>query len=422
MHFELEAIFAKKGDALIIHCGDPDADDPRWILIDGGVGVWSKFLKPRLNEIREDYGFEQLPIDMVMVSHVDDDHINGVLSLMRSVARDATPEYTIGTLWYNAFDRLLGTTSQEIVGLLEAEPADAGGAASVKQGVDLTQLATEAEAKGRLSRNKFFRGSDDFPALIVASEDNARAFPVGDSGVSFTVLAPNTRRLKAYQVEWDKELKKRKLVQEPGAAGGAASLKPLDPNDAFTFDDTSKYNLASIVVLAERDGRSMLLTGDATGNDIVEGLVLAGHLPSEGLLDAAGVKADRNNPTRPVPRFHIDLLKIPHHGSPNNVTTGFFRRVTADHYVFSGNGEYGNPSPHTLDMIREARGDGAYTFHFTMTEKEIRDHQQASNANDKREGLRRLHEWLLTLQTQDGPKPRLKFRQDGEPSISVPLS
>ena len=50
MTFVLEAVFAKKGDALILHCGEKK--DPHWILVDGGVGVWAKFLRPRLNEIR----------------------------------------------------------------------------------------------------------------------------------------------------------------------------------------------------------------------------------------------------------------------------------------------------------------------------------------------------------------------------------
>ena len=42
-------------------------------------------------------------------------------------------------------------------------------------------------------------------------------------------------------------------------------------------------------------------------------------------------------------KIHVDLLKVPHHGSANNLDEDFFERITADHYVFSGNGEHGNP-------------------------------------------------------------------------------
>jgi hypothetical protein len=44
----------------------------------------------------------------------------------------------------------------------------------------------------------------------------------------------------------------------------------------------------------------------------------------------------------------------------------FLDRITADHYVFSGNGEHGNPERATLQMLLDARGDkAAYTIHLT---------------------------------------------------------
>ena len=59
----------------------------------------------------------------------------------------------------------------------------------------------------------------------------------------------------------------------------------------------------------------------------------------------------------------MDILKVPHHGSDNNMETGFFEKVTADHYVFSGDGEHGNPERATLEMLLDARGtDAEYTL------------------------------------------------------------
>src|SRR4029453_2274998 len=45
------------------------------------------------------------------------------------------------------------------------------------------------------------------------------------------------------------------------------------------------------------------------------------------------------------------------HGSSNNLDLDFFERITADHYVFSGNGEHGNPERESLEMLLKARGD-----------------------------------------------------------------
>jgi hypothetical protein len=57
---------------------------------------------------------------------------------------------------------------------------------------------------------------------------------------------------------------------------------------------------------------------------------------------------------------------VPHHGSANNMEAIFFERVTADHYVFSGDGEHGNPERETLEMLLEARGEDAdFTIHLT---------------------------------------------------------
>ena len=36
--------------------------------------------------------------------------------------------------------------------------------------------------------------------------------------------------------------------------------------------------------------------------------------------------------------MHVDVLKMPHHGSDRNMDRAFLERITADHYVFSGNG------------------------------------------------------------------------------------
>ena len=55
--------------------------------------------------------------------------------------------------------------------------------------------------------------------------------------------------------------------------------------------------------------------------------------------------------------MHVDVLKVPHHGSSNNLDDDFFERIIADHYVFSGDGEHGNPERETLEMLFKARGD-----------------------------------------------------------------
>jgi beta-lactamase superfamily II metal-dependent hydrolase len=79
----------------------------------------------------------------------------------------------------------------------------------------------------------------------------------------------------------------------------------------------------------------MLLTGDGLGADLLDGLKQA------NLLDAAG-------------KIHVDVLKLPHHGSVRNINRKFFETIQADVYVVSANGKYNNPDLATLIWLVEA--------------------------------------------------------------------
>ena len=93
--FSLEAVYAKKGDALILHYGTKA--NPKWILIDGGhTGVYDEFLRPRLDEIRLDNANRLdedgcLPLELVIISHADADHLQGVLDLTAHMRQSKGP-------------------------------------------------------------------------------------------------------------------------------------------------------------------------------------------------------------------------------------------------------------------------------------------------------------------------------------------
>ncbi len=134
-------------------------------------------------------------------------------------------------------------------------------------------------------------------------------------GLKFTIVGPMNEEVVQLQKQHDEFLKKKEKEKDALAA----------------FTDTSIANLSSVVVLAEVGKKRMLLTGDARGDKVLQGLELVGLLKKDGKST-----------------IHVDVLKGPHHGSNRNVEQIFFDRITADHYVFSGNGEHGNPERETL--------------------------------------------------------------------------
>ena len=337
MPFALEALEAKHGDALLLHYGRES--DPKLIVIDGGPGgVFARSLQPRLDEIkRERSPDEPLPIRMVMVSHIDDDHISGVLQLVKSLAdlkeQNKPLPYDVITLWNNSFDDLLNNEAEEMVASLKnavnaASRSTFTASLPVQRETALVLASVNQGRKLRVAANRLGLGvNDGFKNLVmVPAGAKSRVFDAGD-GLKLTVIGPDEERIRALQVEWDKQIKK----------AGVAKIAE--------FADDSVFNLSSITVLATFRKKTMLLTGDARGDFVLAGLKRAGLLKKG--------------------KCHVDLLKIPHHGSDNNVDTDFFRALTADHYVVSGDGEHGNPEVSTFQMISEARGQDDFTIHLT---------------------------------------------------------
>src|SRR5215212_6589561 len=109
MPLQLEALPALYGDSLLLHYGTKA--DPRLIIIDGGPKtVYANSLRPRLAEIKESRSpNDPLPVRLVMVSHIDEDHIKGILDLAAELD-DAQGQRLVAVqeLWHNAFTDILG--------------------------------------------------------------------------------------------------------------------------------------------------------------------------------------------------------------------------------------------------------------------------------------------------------------------------
>lgn len=395
MLFSLEALQAGKGDALLLHWGDPQ--DPLLVVVDGGPGgIYERSLRPRLEELRRERGLEDgsLPVEILMVSHIDDDHIHGLLDLAEELHRqkdDGDPLLVdVVTLWHNAFDDLLDNDSDELTAALAASirngsvaassfgTADAGDdvgvvIASVNQG---RQLRQDAAALG-------WNVNAPFGRLIQTAPAGEEASSVELDGLTLTILGPGRERLEELQKKWDRELPRLLEREREADAAGLAQA-------AARALDESVHNLASLMVLAEsEDGKTMLLTGDGRGDHLIEGLERAGRMEPDG-------------------HVHVDLFKLPHHGSDRNVSTELFRRVTADHYVLSGDGTHHNPEVATLEMISKARdaGGGGRGDDFTLWLTHREDRLQP----------------FFDAETAAGRTYRVRFREDGELGLTVDLS
>ncbi len=395
MLFTLEVLKAREGDCLLLHWGT--RAQPKLAVIDGGPGmVYETFLRPRLEQIRSARGGGQLAIEFVMVSHVDNDHIVGVKKLFSKLkdevqSNDPDKPFHVERLWHNTFDDIIGnalnthynqfsasfeasasgeprpdtvdTLAQALVARSSAPPAQAR---HIAEDIALI-LAGHPEGRKLRDDQRFLFQQNQIQGL---NKPFANTLITGDLtphplpflGLEITIVGPLQAEIDALQAGFDEYLQKHSL--HTGEAALAA------------YADTSVPNLSSIVCLVRSGTKTMLLTGDARGDRILAGLENA------GLLGAG-----------PAASLHVDLLKVPHHGSDRNVAPDFFRKVTADTYVFSGDGKHGNPERDTIEWVIDAHAKSdAFTMVFTYLIDDIdaKRKSEASHWNSETDPLRVL--------------------------------
>jgi hypothetical protein len=365
---------ADKGDCLLLET----ADDKR-ILIDGGTSSsFKEHVAKTLGDLRE--AGKQL--DVVYVSHIDDDHIGGVLALLETELDWRVHEFQVGAgndrhpapkvprppvvgeLWHNAFTEQVDADPQPITTLLAETAAvldfraddedrrvaeahrDLG--TSVNQGIRLSRRAGADQLGIPVNRA--------FGSKLALVRDGQG--PIALGALSLTVLGPFEKDLETLRGEWrtwvdanqGKLAKSKARMLADVQRIGASEIELFTTSLALRADElgdrkqVTAPNLASLMLLAESDGKRVLLTGDGHADDILRGLEGAGHQT-----------------------LHVDVLKLQHHGSEFNVTPEFCRRVTADRYVITGNGAHANPDLRALEAIIDARDGADYELCFNSS-------------------------------------------------------
>lgn len=398
----LEALNALYGDCLLLRYPGPDNRERLWI-IDGGpksetvgnkkISVWKDVLLERLKEINPT---TPLPVALGMVSHIDDDHINGIQKLTNALvsARPGQPAAVkFARFWFNSFDKLVGPRPAGLSEEAEAATASLQSLVSEKNlpGVDdeHAQLIMQSVGQGNLLAADLgtlqLTGNEPVNGFVMAKKGQQK-FPI--EGADVTVIGPLESQLEALRKEWAKALKKPKKARQ-------AALEALFLPDRSL--DKSIPNLSSIVVLVEIGKRKLLLTGDAHGDDVVK---------AWKELDL-GTKSTT-----------IDLLKMPHHGSIRNTTKSFLEFFVADHYVFSANGKYDNPDAPTIEALVKMHGKRKIVMHFTNEDVKWK---KAYKLEKSKKSVRHLEEMLTALHAAYPGPWTANIRSPNDKSVVVKL-
>jgi beta-lactamase superfamily II metal-dependent hydrolase len=391
------------------------------ILCDGGM-------QESFNEFVAEQLASEGPLDLVYVSHVDDDHIAGILKLLDNAwawrifqhHRDEGDEDVrepnvpkapaIKRIWHNAF-RAQVDNAGEVEDLLAAMVP----MLSQVDDVELQQAAAEnfsiVNSNAQAIRVSQRVGADQLGIplneddKLMLVRDGQGAFKFGD--LSVHLIAPFAEDVQKFRDEWNEWLKANKEKVKELKNRARKDARDIDNEldrlvmpvvaSATELGDRSAVtppNLASIMLFVEDGQRTALMTGDGHADDVIKGLNSIRRLARDGSL-------------------HVDVLKVQHHGSEHNMTEEFARRITADHYVFCGNGFSGNPEPIVIDALFKARvEDGAgpnknFKFWFNSSKA------MASGKADRARHMGKIERQVSDLMNQSN---RFKsfFLQDGD--------
>ena len=366
----LTAFQSDKGDCLLLK---NDAGTTH-ILVDGGMSVsYNAHVAAAMGKLRT----ANKKLDVVYVSHIDQDHIAGVLKMFDDEAAwrvhlfqksrgnpsskppkvPRPPE--VLELWHNGFHDQVPMNGKPIADQLSATAPVLAGSKNpsvreeaLRQSELATSIGEAIEVSRRISDKQLnipLNPRADGKLMMV--RQNQQPFEIG--GLKFTIVGPTSGHLKTLRQEWNDWLEstdgKKRLkaineaaVRDQERMGTASEFESLLKSllvQAESFgdpDEVTTPNLASLTLLVEDDnGTSLLLTGDARGDQIVEGLKQTGRLVNG--------------------KFEVDVLKVPHHGSENNIDSDFVEAVIARDYVFCGNGFKENPNTKVIEMMFRRR-------------------------------------------------------------------
>jgi ribonuclease BN (tRNA processing enzyme) len=389
---KIRAFHAKDGDCLLIR-----GDDETVILADGGRGdafkknAYSQLEPPQLGT----------DIDLVYVSHIDNDHLSGILELVKAkVAWDVFDFHegdasflggppslgrpaAIRQIWHNGFAELVNDHDGTIERAIDlatrtlslSEPAYElferyeNLTTGVKDTIELNYRLRFGRMEGIL--NQPSAREDRLMVLTRANETHR----VGEFDVR--ILGPRVQELEALRAFWNQWLEDNNLdvaglreeAEEESRTLGTSEERALlgillkqAERLGEGSEDVTEPNVASLTLLVDDGRHSVLLTGDARSEELLLGLRQHGLVTDDQGL-------------------HVDVLKVQHHGAAGNVTEEFCKLVTADHYIFCANGSHSNPEKVVLDGILDFRigeraseslspgRDRPFTFWFTTSSR-----------------------------------------------------
>lgn len=326
--YRVELLPAAHGDAIWIEYGP--SESPTRVVIDGGPATrYVKGLLARLEALRQSKP-KDCVIDLLVISHIDCDHIDGAVIFLQQCE---SLGIEVKEIWFNSYTHL----GREVIDAFQP-----------LQGEFLGALINVNKSFRERWNTSFRKPSAAQP--IEESKSNDTAVLVGDEGTlptinlpnggRLTLLSPYQKQLSRLRRQWSAAIRGFSPGDEQSALERLRlrrEYRPPDVVDVFSAGtyggDRSAPNASSIAFILEHADRSCLFAADAHARVLSASLK---RLASE----------------RGTNRIRLDAVKLPHHGSMGNVNEELLNCIDCDNWLISTNGAvFNHPDRATAELI-----------------------------------------------------------------------
>ncbi|UGS47702.1 MBL fold metallo-hydrolase [Kosakonia cowanii] len=330
MSTTIQILHASHGDCLFLrHEQDGSTFN---LLIDGGPAEtfgqlygYAKPLRLLLDELRERGEF----VDLAIITHVDDDHIGGILEGM---SYDDYLPSLVKEFWFNSYGRISSVVVEpdgkknEVSGVAGAEVKT-----SISQGVTLEEKLSKLNWYNQVIHN-------EIPKLI-------------RSGFEFTILSPSVKALQRLGKAWEREYSQADKKTSKAESDHKFPFSHFFCADRFK-SDRSVPNGSSIAFILNIGDVNFLLLADSHADIVEQKLKSLGYSPENPL--------------------ECSMVKISHHGSKGNTSQSLLSLLSSKRYVISTDSSiFGHPDKRTIARILNANEGNNVYFNYESVIRNI---------------------------------------------------
>lgn len=342
---------ACQGDAFLLSFDNEKTN----IVIDMGLKkTYSTYIRPDLINLKN----KGHCIDLLVVTHVDNDHIEGAISFIEENG-SKNSIIDVKEVWHNSYRHLQFNKKNNVLKIEEEsvlkqicdqnrKPSQAIGLndIGIKEGVTLAGLLykhnykwnEKLNGKAVTKRNELIEIAQDvFIRLIspdiekIDSLAHAWKRKLESEMYSFTLNDD-----KLFDDAFEQYMKNQELHTETRDISDYEKKYIFEDLVKINGTDKSVTNGSSIAFIIEHNDCRLLFLGDAHEDNIHDELLA---------LKSAGYN------------LSFDAVKLSHHGSNNNISTRLLKLISSKCYLISTNGRHSHPDFGTIAKILDTEND-----------------------------------------------------------------